>query len=211
MDNIFNYDNPVFRVLNKLVDMVILSACWIIACIPVFTAGAASVALYDTTRRVIHHDGGYVWSGFWGAFARNFKASTKAWLIQLVIIIVLAGDIYITWKALNAGETWGNMSVIFLIMFLFVAAWIFYTFAYISRFEQTTKITLKNTAIIMIANLPWTVLVIIAFVVVALLIYLFPVAIIILPAMFSRLNEAIFERIFKKIMLEKDEKKAEEK
>ena len=51
---IFNIDNKFFRALNKLVDMVILSFCWIISCIPVFTIGAASTALYDTSRRVIH-------------------------------------------------------------------------------------------------------------------------------------------------------------
>ena len=41
---IFNIDNKFFRALNKLVDMVILSFCWIISCIPVFTIGAASTA-----------------------------------------------------------------------------------------------------------------------------------------------------------------------
>ena len=60
MDKIFNYDNKFFRILNKLVDMVILSVCWMVACIPVFTFGAASAALYDTARKAIHHDEGYV-------------------------------------------------------------------------------------------------------------------------------------------------------
>lgn len=69
---IFNIDNKFFRALNKLVDMVILSFCWIISCIPVFTIGAASTALYDTSRRVIHHDEGYVWRGYWHAFKVNF-------------------------------------------------------------------------------------------------------------------------------------------
>ena len=39
---IFNIDNKFFRALNKLVDMVILSFCWIISCIPVFTIGAST-------------------------------------------------------------------------------------------------------------------------------------------------------------------------
>ena len=86
---IFNIDNKFFRALNKLVDMVILSFCWIISCIPVFTIGAASTALYDTSRRVIHHDEGYVWRGYWHAFKVNFKQATKAWLVQLIILIVL--------------------------------------------------------------------------------------------------------------------------
>lgn len=101
---IFNIDNKFFRALNKLVDMVILSFCWIISCIPVFTIGAASTALYDTSRRVIHHDEGYVWRGYWHAFKVNFKQATKAWLVQLIILIVLLGDIYITWSGLKTGN-----------------------------------------------------------------------------------------------------------
>ena len=157
---IFNIDNKFFRALNKLVDMVILSFCWVISCIPVFTIGAASTALYDTSRRVIHHDEGYVWRGYWHAFKENFKQATKAWLVQLVILIVLLGDIYITWSGLKAGNQWGAFSVVFIIMALIAAAWAIYTSAYISRFEQVTKITLKNTILILIANLPWTLLVI---------------------------------------------------
>lgn len=115
---IFNIDNKFFRALNKLVDMVILSFCWIISCIPVFTIGAASTALYDTSRRVIHHDEGYVWRGYWHAFKVNFKQATKAWLVQLIILIVLLGDIYITWSGLKTGNKWGAFSIVFIIMAL---------------------------------------------------------------------------------------------
>ena len=83
---IFNIDNKFFRALNKLVDMVILSFCWIISCIPVFTIGAASTALYDTSRRVIHRDEGYVWRGYWHAFKVNFKQG-------------MAGTAYNTYRA----------------------------------------------------------------------------------------------------------------
>ena len=65
---IFNIDNKFFRALNKLVDMVILSFCWIISCIQKKTKKAASTALYDTSRRVIHHYEGYVLRGYCHAF-----------------------------------------------------------------------------------------------------------------------------------------------
>ena len=211
MDKIFNYDNKFFRILNKLVDKVILSVCWFVACIPVLTIGAASAALYDTARRVIHHDEGYVWRGFWHAFGSNFKQATKAWLIQLVIIIVILGDIYITWSGLKAGQSWGALSMAFIIMALIVSGWTMYTFAYVSRFEQTTKITLKNTILILIANLPWTVLVILAFAVSLLLVYFLPFLIIILPAGVALTYEGIFERIFRKLMPEEDRIREEEK
>ncbi|MBS6836961.1 MAG: YesL family protein [[Eubacterium] rectale] len=160
---IFNIDNKFFRALNKLVDMVILSFCWIISCIPVFTIGAASTALYDTSRRVIHHDEGYVWRGYWHAFKVN------------------------------------------------AAAWAIYTSAYISRFEQVTKITLKNTILILIANLPWTLLVIVILVVSLILAWIIIPLIFILPVGAALTYEFIFERIFRKLMPEEDRLREEEK
>ena len=208
---IFNIDNKFFRALNKLVDMVILSFCWIISCIPVFTIGAASTALYDTSRRVIHRDEGYVWRGYWHAFKVNFKQATKAWLGQLIILIVLLGDIYITWSGLKTGNQWGTFSIVFIIMALIAAAWAIYTSAYISRFEQVTKITLKNTMLILIANLPWTLLVIVILVVSLILAWIIIPLIFILPVGAALTYEFIFERIFRKLMNEEDRLREEEK
>ena len=89
LDGIFNYDNKFFRAVNKLADLVILSFCWLISCIPIFTIGAASSALYSAVHKSIRRGKGYVWSGYWSAFRSDFKQATKAWLIMLLIIIVI--------------------------------------------------------------------------------------------------------------------------
>lgn len=176
-----------------------------------FTIGAASTALYDTSRRVIHRDEGYVWRGYWHAFKVNFKQATKAWLVQLIILIVLLGDIYITWSGLKTGNQWGTFSIVFIIMALIAAAWAIYTSAYISRFEQVTKITLKNTILILIANLPWTLLVIVILVVSLILAWIIIPLIFILPVGAALTYEFIFERIFRKLMNEEDRLREEEK
>lgn len=176
-----------------------------------FTIGAASTALYDTSRRVIHRDEGYVWRGYWHAFKVNFKQATKAWLVQLIILIVLLGDIYITWSGLKTGNQWGTFSIVFIIMALIAAAWAIYTSAYISRFEQVTKITLKNTMLILIANLPWTLLVIVILVVSLILVWILIPLIFILPVGAALTYEFIFERIFRKLMPEEDRLREEEK
>ena len=46
---LFNYDNPVWRFIGKLGDLVLLNLLWLICCIPVFTAGAATTAVYYVT------------------------------------------------------------------------------------------------------------------------------------------------------------------
>ena len=47
---LFNFDNVFFRGMNKLVDCVYVSFLWLICCIPIFTIGASTSALYYTSR-----------------------------------------------------------------------------------------------------------------------------------------------------------------
>lgn len=47
----FNWDNIVFQMLGKLVDCVWVSILWVICCIPVFTIGASTTALYYTVHK----------------------------------------------------------------------------------------------------------------------------------------------------------------
>ena len=210
MGGIFNYDNPVFRAINKLTDIIIISVCWFFACIPIFTIGAANAALYSSTRVSIRKDKGYAFSGFWKAFKDNFKPATKACLIQLIVIIVLASDIYVTMDAAKLGKTWGSFFVVFWILLAFVTAWCEYTYAYVSRIEQTTKNTLKNAALIMIAKLPWTVLAIVLTAVGVVVFYLLPFLIVVLPAVICVFLELIFERIFRTLMTPEEVEKEKE-
>ena len=55
----FNWDNIVFQMLGKLVDCVWVSILWVICCIPVFTIGASTTALYYTVHKSIRGDRGY--------------------------------------------------------------------------------------------------------------------------------------------------------
>ena len=43
---IFNYDNPVWRCVGKLGDLILLNILWIICSIPIFTIGASTTAVY---------------------------------------------------------------------------------------------------------------------------------------------------------------------
>ena len=89
----FNWDNIVFQMLGKLVDCVWVSILWVICCIPVFTIGASTTALYYTVHKSIRGDRGYTTRTFFGAFRDNFKAATLPYLIWLAVMIVLGCDI----------------------------------------------------------------------------------------------------------------------
>ena len=53
MNRLFDLENPVMVFLGRLADLVWLNILYIICCIPVFTIGAATSALYYVTMKMV--------------------------------------------------------------------------------------------------------------------------------------------------------------
>ncbi len=204
MGQIFNMDNKFFQFLNKAVDCVGLSVLWLLCCVPVVTAGAATTAMYYTVNKVIRHSRGYVWSEFWHAFRANFKQSTIAWLIVFAATIFMAMDCYIMYQFAKAGESIGKMFVVFVVFIALILIWGIYLFPYIARFENVTKAVLKNAGLIAIANLPWTLLLFVLYLISVFVAWLIPPTIMLVPGVYMVLANLVLERVFRKYMTEED-------
>lgn len=227
MGEIFNLDNKFFQGIGKLVDCVILSVLWLFCCIPVITtfllawqsasvfgwvlcwaasflAGPATTALYYTINKVIRHSRSYIWREYWHAFRMNFKQSAAAILILAGIGIFMGIDCYIMYQMAQAGEKSGVLYIVFLVLIALVIMLATYIFPYIARFENTLKETFKNTALIAIANLPWTLLLFVVLAGVAFLTWLTPPVMVLVPAAYMLLANLILEKVFRKYMSEED-------
>lgn len=204
MDQIFNLDNKFFRGVSKIIDCVWLSILWFVCCIPVFTIGAATTALYYTVNKSIKNDRGYATSEFFSAFKSNFKQSTVIWLIFLVIYIWLGFDYFAMKSYAEAGVSIGNIYIIFLVFGAAVTMWGFYVFPYIARFENTTKNILKNTVFIAVSNVHWTIILTVLFLAMWVGIYLFFPVVIIMPVLYQLCKNIAIERVFKKYMTPED-------
>lgn len=204
MGDIFNLDNKFFQGINKVVDCIGLSVLWLICCIPVVTAGTATTALYYAVNKAVRHGRGYVWSEYWHAFKTNFKQSTLVWIVILLLGIFMGVDAYIMYQFAKLGDKFGSLYLVFVVFPMLLLAWSNYIFPYIARFENATKLVLKNTALIAIANLPWTLLLFVMLAVVCFLIWLVPPIILVLPAVYILLSNLILEKIFRKYMSEED-------
>lgn len=200
----FNWDNKFFAALGKMVDCMALSALWFFCSLPIITLGASTSALYYAIHKSVRGNRGYMSKNFFQAFVKGFKQSTLSWLILLVIQIVLFLDEYITYQTLKAGSAFGTLFYFFLIMIVFSVLWGLYLFPYIARFEDNVKTTLKNSLLMMIIHLPWSLLVLLLFVIAALVVYFFPILIFLIPALLFLTYDAILERIFRKYMSAED-------
>ena len=204
MDQIFNLDNKFFRGVAKIVDCVWLSLLWLFCSIPIVTIGASTTALYYAVNKCLRNDRGYSSSEFFHSFKENFKQSTIIWLILLVLYAVLGFDYYVMKQLAEAGQEIGKLYICFFVFAAIVAMWGFYIFPYLARFENTIKNTLKNTVYMAISNVHWTICMTILFIAMWLGLYLFPVAVVIMPALYNLLKNLMLEHVFKKYMTPED-------
>ena len=73
LQGLFNYDNPVWRFIGKLGDLIILNILWMITSIPIVTIGASTTALYYVTLKLVRDEDGYTIKSFFKSFRDNFK------------------------------------------------------------------------------------------------------------------------------------------
>jgi uncharacterized membrane protein YesL len=96
------------------------------------------------------------------------------------------------------------MLYMFYVLIAFLIVWFYYTIAYQARFENTLKQDLKNAATIAFLNLPWSLLVLVIFGVMAFAVLVVPIMIFLLPTVQILLYDVILERIFRKYMKPED-------
>lgn len=160
MSSIFNIDSPLMSFLNRLADLIILNLLYVACCLPVFTVGAATSALYYQVMKMSKNEESYAFRGFFKAFKENFRKATPAWLIFLVIGLLLCMDLYIA--PMMGNET--VINVFRCVCFFALLIWLIsfsYTFPLFSKFENTVKNTLTNSLLMGIRHLPFTLIIIV--------------------------------------------------
>ena len=205
MSNLLNYDSKFIHIFSKVIDAVLLGMLWLICALPVFTLGSASSAFYYAFQKSIRQGNGYSSREFFHGFKVNFKQATVLWLILLALCLVLLMDLYIlTGGVLDIGQLAPLLTVTSVLIFAIVIMWAVCAFPYIARFENDIRGMIKNSLIITLANLHWTLLLLVLLIGCAVLFFVFPVMALFMPALYMLPLNWILERIFRKFMSPED-------
>lgn len=148
MNNIFNPDNRLFHLINKIVYSVYLNILWFVFSLPLVTMGAATVALYDVSLRICNDEENYITWSFIKAFKRNFKPATTIWVILIVIGLLLGIDGYILYRTWFANGFWTILSAFYIFALLSFLVVTIYIFPLVAKFENTTFNMFKNSFLI---------------------------------------------------------------
>lgn len=204
MGSLFHPDSKLMRALTKLSELFILSLVWFFFSLPVITAGASTTALYYAVNKSLIHNNGYAWLVFWEAFKANFRQSTIAWLFVLLFYALSILDFFIFHSFLAGNANSYLDYIVLIVMLLLVIAWGCYVFPCIARFQNTTKLIMRNAFIIAFCNLPRTLVLCVLFVIALLMVLSFPPLLAIVPAAYMCCARHILERIFRKYTTPED-------
>ena len=143
--------------LSFLGDIVILNLLFLVCSVPVVTIGAAATACYAGVGRTLQkRETGLVFRAFFADFRATFRQATAGWLLELLVLAVLAGDL---WFAVVFSEPDNTFFLIFAIVVgavvLLASLW-FYPL--VARFQNTLGGQLKNSFLLAFAQFPRTLL-----------------------------------------------------
>lgn len=160
----FSYDSKFSQIMLKLCSGCMLNLLWGICCIPLFTIGPATAALYTVTLKIARDEDPPLIPTFLRAFRENFKQGLVVGFLMLALGILLGVDGYVLYHLYKAMT--GPIAVICTIglALIIVAAIAYvivliYVFPLIASVRNTNLAMLKNSLLIGIRYLFATILV----------------------------------------------------
>lgn len=202
-NKLFSTENPVWRAMDKMSDLMILNFYFIIFSLPIFTIGASMTALYTVTFKMLDETEGNLFKNFFKAFKNNFKQATVIWLLVLAAGIFLVSDFMMAYTSTNFFMK--IFMVVVGIVAIVYAMFVSWVFPLQCRFQNTIKATVKNALLMMVIHMfPTTLLITLLNVVpllvlwfqTALFFWLLPIVVFILFALIAYNNSKQLKKVF---------------
>jgi len=206
LKQLFSVDGPIMTALGKIADFMILSLLWLLCCIPVITAGAATSALYYVTLKIAR---GEV-SGIARLFFKALKENLKAGVVFSLLFGVAGAVLYLDYTLMLqlSGAVGIVLRVIFMALGVCCLITALYTFPLQAQFVNTVKGTLTNAFWFALRNLRITLAVLGVHAVPLLLVFLsletllklLPLLLLLLPSMIAYVSSLLLMKVFKPFM-----------
>lgn len=154
MGELFDFDSKFMIYAGKFADLIWLNILFLVCSVPVITIGTSYTAMHAVLLKIYRDKESSISKDFFHAFRENMRQSTILWIIYLVVGIFLIID----FKLLREDAL---KTAVILQYGLFAVATIYilslsWVFILQSRYGNTIKNTIKNSFLIVFANLPCT-------------------------------------------------------
>ena len=150
--NFFEEGSLFMRFLNKMTDLLILNIITMLMCIPVITAGATLTAMHYVLLKMVRGEEGYIIKSFFRSFKREFRQATVLWILYVALAALMVSNLVLILEGGGSYPIWLPSSIL-VVAFLEIMFMI-YTFAMLSRFDNTIYHTIVNAVTLTFAELP---------------------------------------------------------
>ena len=156
MQAFFSSDSKLMQAMGRIGDLVILNLLFFISCLPLFTIGAASAALYTVCFQMDSEKESGIFRTYAHAFRENFKQGTVVFLI--LALFLLAG--FFDTLLLSSLAGWLRYGCVLTAILLVLAVLMYsYAFPLLSQFSNGIRGTLKNALLLSLGYLPRSLLI----------------------------------------------------
>lgn len=153
-------DNPFFRAMGRLGDLILLNLLFLLTSLPLFTIGASVTALYSMTRDLSKNQESYLIRGYLRYFQSSFRKSTILWLCYVLAAVPL---FYASVWLANFGNTRPFLFLPYIFLLMIYAFSLLYIFPLHATFENTIPLLIRNSLLTAIGSLPCTILLMLLF------------------------------------------------
>ena len=154
---IFRYNSPLMTFLSRLADLMILNMLWLLCCLPIITAGAATTALYSCAMNLDEPNEQPVFRRFFQSFRTGFGKSTALFAIWVIMMALVLVNLWFYLVLLRDPSQW--LRVLPLIPAVLILLVSNYLFPLQARFENSLLGTVKNAFSLTLVHLPTTVVI----------------------------------------------------
>ena len=199
----------LYRLSKSIGDVVIISALFLLFCLPVVTIGASVTALYYTVYRKYHKHIDEVSKDFMRSLKDNLKNATIIHIIYLLYSALVGFNIYFALNGFGGVKLPDWYIVVSFIPVLPVIFTLPFVYPLLARFSNGLKGTVTNSYTLCMINFPKFLLIWLIFIAALAISVCFPPAALLTPAGAMYLTQMITEKAFAKAIAV--EKSREEK
>lgn len=172
MHTLFNPENSFWNFMGKITDVACMSLLWVLTSLPLFTIGASTAAFYSFTLDAVQDEEGAVCRTYFGGFRNSFKKATLLWLMQCILFLFLAVNLYAAWHLyLNRGiPGLGMLSLAACGMLIFLGTGV-YVYPITVYYDFPLKKIITDSFIMAVSNPHVTIAVFVLYAIAAVLTY----------------------------------------
>ena len=201
LNGLFDMDKPFWRWMGKIPDIIGLSLCWYICCLPLITFIPASCALFDSVSRTIMMDDTGCYKRFFRTFVKELKQGIPLSIFWIVIAAIsLIGTLILS--QMQAKDTFFSVfSAFYLVSIVMMIPYLGWLVALQSRYHNSFIGLHINTFRFFVGRLWGTLAILLITVAVVIICLLHPITYALLvaaPALITILHTIPIERGFRK-------------